>query len=73
MFAEFNLCIQRQWDCEKKGSRKKDELGMSMWGQDEVNDLVYCSKLAFSLFMMRRPLASRFSEAIREERLSEPV
>lgn len=44
-----------------------------MWGQDEVSDLVYYAKLAFSLFMMRRLLVSRFSEAIREERLRELV
>lgn len=54
MFAEFNLYVQRRWEYEKKGYREKDKLGMSMWGQDEVSELVYFATLAFSLVMMRR-------------------
>lgn len=40
-----------------------------MGREDEVSKSVYYAKLAFSLLMMKKLLASRFSEIIGEERL----
>lgn len=40
-----------------------------MWGQEEVSAVVYCARLAFCLVMMKKLLASRFSEIVREQRL----
>lgn len=67
MFAEFNFYVQSPREYEKNGIKKKDELHITMERQDEVNESVYCARLAFSLVMMRKLLASGFSEAFGEE------
>lgn len=67
MFAEFNFYVQSPREYEKNGIKKKGELHVTMERQDEVNESVYCARLAFSLVMMRKLLASRFSEAFGEE------